>query len=375
MTLNGGTLSIAAGSGSSLSYTDFGAGGAGWKVNNDNITSPAFPSSSVLQLTNNGTNQARSVFYGTALPIASGTSGFNVQFTYTPSGNQAAEGFAFVLQNDPRGANALGGVGGNLGYGGGPNSTGGNASGIAHSLAVEFSMNPSAPGGGVGFAYFATNGQTPTNSTLQYEPSAGAIDFNTDTIDMGFSYDPTSQNLLFTISDHNSGIFGILNAPVDLVSLLNGSSAYLGFTGSTGSGTSIMQINGYSYSMTGLGPVSLTNGVVLNAGTTSTIEVATNEGAPATMGPLTVGSGAASTLNVTVRSLRSALEFNTRWRWAMSRSTATLLSTSQTTASAPEFCFLQRSTAVPRPAPSPRPAPDCSRPIAPRRSEPAAICW
>ena len=102
-TLSGGTLQLAA-SGSSDSLNGFGTG-AGWTVNNDNISSAPF-SSGTLQLTNNGANQARSAFYSTPLPIAAGTNGFSASFTYTPSGNEAAAGFAFVLQSDSRGANA-----------------------------------------------------------------------------------------------------------------------------------------------------------------------------------------------------------------------------------------------------------------------------
>jgi hypothetical protein len=54
---------------------------------------------------------AGSLFYSTQLGITSSTA----QFTYQTSGG--GDGFAFVMQNDPRGASAIGGAGGDLGYG------------------------------------------------------------------------------------------------------------------------------------------------------------------------------------------------------------------------------------------------------------------
>jgi len=297
-TLNGGTLQLAA-AGSSDSLNGFGTG-AGWTVNNDNISSAAFPSSGTLQLTNNGTNQARSAFYSTPLPIAAGTNGFSASFNYNPSGHETAAGFTFVLQGDPRGATALGGVGGNLGYGGGPNSTGATVNGISPSAAFLFNMDPNA-GGGIGFV-LTTNGATPSNNnTVQYEPTYDpmyGINFNSDPIEFSFSYDPSSTSLVMIVIDEVTDVIGYIPNQIDLVNLLGGTTGYMGFTGSTGAGSSIMQISSFSYSLTGAGPVTYANGVTLSASTSSTIEVDNLGGLPVTVGPLVASSGGASTLNV-----------------------------------------------------------------------------
>ena len=112
------------------------------------------------------------------------------------------------------------------------------------------------------------------------------------------SYDPTTTELLMLIADPASGIAGYVYTPIDLVNLLGGTTGFLGFSGSTGTGTSIMDISDFSYSMTGAGPVNYANGVTLSASTSSTIEVGNAGGLPVTMGPLVVSSGGSATLTV-----------------------------------------------------------------------------
>jgi hypothetical protein len=74
------------------------------------------------------------------------------------------------------------------------------------------------------------------------------------------------------------------------------SLAYVGFTGATGSNAAAQQISNFSYHY---GSTIYGNPLVLNAGTTSTIEVGATPTATAiSMGSLTVGAGAPSGLNV-----------------------------------------------------------------------------
>ena len=88
--------------------------GAGYTINN-NAAGLASISNGTLTLTTGVQSQASSVFNNTAQNIQNFTS----SFTYTDVGSGGADGFAFVLQNDPRGVSALGDAGGSLGYAGG----------------------------------------------------------------------------------------------------------------------------------------------------------------------------------------------------------------------------------------------------------------
>ena len=80
-----------------------------------------------LRLTPSAKIQRGSAFFNRPLAIDGATS-FSTQFEFELSGGTTgADGFTFMLQNDPRGVNALGGLGGSLGY-----------SGLTQSLAIEF---------------------------------------------------------------------------------------------------------------------------------------------------------------------------------------------------------------------------------------------
>ena len=87
---------------------------------------------------------AGSAFFNVQQPIAGGfTSEFKFRISAKEGGNCCADGFAFVIQNQPfnsdapsGGAYALGGSGGALGYG--QAGAGDTGSGIPNSLAIEF---------------------------------------------------------------------------------------------------------------------------------------------------------------------------------------------------------------------------------------------
>ena len=114
-TPNYSTVSNFGGNGSSFPGGTFNVSGSisanGWTVNTDyGSTTPTtpFPTTDALQLTDNNGGEARSAFYNTPVAYQSGASGFTASFTYTPSGSLAADGVAFILQNDSRGPTALG---------------------------------------------------------------------------------------------------------------------------------------------------------------------------------------------------------------------------------------------------------------------------
>jgi hypothetical protein len=211
-----------------VSIAGFGDG-TGWKVNSNNISSTPI-ANDVLTLTDNGSVEARSAFYTTAVPT---TGNFTASFTYTASAldfTNAADGVAFVLQNSPAGASALGGVGGALGYGGLPGA----------SLAVALNIYAHSPKG-VGVNLF-TNG-----SIGSYIPLNGITLNNPDPKNIVLSYDASAQTLTEQITDTITGVTQVLVYHVDLSVLFGGSTAYVGFTGADGGITSIQQISNFTF--------------------------------------------------------------------------------------------------------------------------------
>ncbi|HEV2969271.1 MAG TPA: autotransporter-associated beta strand repeat-containing protein [Pirellulales bacterium] len=266
---------------SAYAVVGFGGNGAGWTVNSAGIASAPFPSADVLQLTDNGGGEARSVFFNTPQPMAIGSTGFTASFTYTPSGTIGADGVAFILQNDSRGPSALGGAGGSLGY-----------NGITPAAAQEINIY----NGHVIGTNFVTDGTTGTyNSTAPVNVGSG------DPIHVVLSYNPTTNVIAETDTDvATNATFSTTYPGVNLATVLGGNSAYIGFSGATGGAVSIQQISNFVYSIPTGATASYGNNVVLSAGSNSTIDLAaTATTSNFSMGTLTVNGGAASTLNVT----------------------------------------------------------------------------
>src|SRR4029077_13794900 len=70
--------------------TGFGINGTGWSVNGG-----ATVVNDVAVLTDNGASESRTVFANTQVPTGGN---FTASFLYQAGGNRAADGFAFVLQ-------------------------------------------------------------------------------------------------------------------------------------------------------------------------------------------------------------------------------------------------------------------------------------
>lgn len=102
---------IAAGSAARASLSGFGDF-SGFKINqNDSGSPPTIPSPGVIQLTNGG-SQARSIFAMQRQNISS----FTASFVYQATNDTRNSGVTFVIENDPRGASAVGQDYTNLGY-------------------------------------------------------------------------------------------------------------------------------------------------------------------------------------------------------------------------------------------------------------------
>ena len=211
--------------------------------------------------------------------------------------NPPADGMTFTLQNDPRGPAALGGGGGQLGY-----------SGITPSAALSLNIfptnNPAQTSPADGGTLFLTNGQQPgtaaTNISTLPVSIANQTGVGANPINVTLTYNPVAQTLVETLVDATAGTnFTTTYNNENLASILgNNGIAYVGFTGATGGDLSTQQISNFTYS-NGL-PTTYPN-TVLGGGDTSTVDVSgvTAGAITASFGALSVGSGAAATLNVT----------------------------------------------------------------------------
>jgi autotransporter-associated beta strand protein len=194
-----------------------------WQFNNTANTATAV-SGGTLNLTSNVGGEARSGFYTIPVPMGA----FNASFVYQASGNKAADGVAFILQNDPRGPAALGGTGGSLGY-----------SGITPSAATEINIYTTNT---IGTA-FATNGATGVyQSITPVNPASG------DPIQVSLSYDGSTY-LTTTFLDLSSGSsYSAGSQYVGSLASNVGSSAYVGFSGGDGGSKSTQTISNFVFS-------------------------------------------------------------------------------------------------------------------------------
>ncbi len=207
--------------------------GAGFTFNS-NGAQPTI-SSGTLTITTNSSNEARSVFYDT--PVTAGA--FAAQFTYQASGSKDADGITFVIENDPRGVSAIGGLGSGLGYG---NSDGDNSGAWIHSsVAVEMNLfNGHTRGTNVQTAGTLTNPYT-GNYNLN-----GSVSFNScEQIQVNIGYNGTL--LTTTFLDQATSQSYQASYSVNLASVLGGNMGYVGFTGATGSQLSIQTISNFTF--------------------------------------------------------------------------------------------------------------------------------
>ncbi|HEY3860999.1 MAG TPA: immunoglobulin domain-containing protein [Verrucomicrobiae bacterium] len=201
--------------------------GGGWTSKGNAI----FISSSV-DLTEGGANETSSVFLNQKLDVAA----FLATWTYQESpGAGAADGTAFVLQNSPAGAAALGGGGGELGYVG---ITGG-------SIAFEFNIyNPNVIGIAIGTNGLGKGGTAATAGG----PYAGTGAVNIASGDpIGVMLEYINGIASLTLTDSNTLAAYTTNYSVNVTNFVGGSSAYVGFTGAAGAVSSSQTVSDFFF--------------------------------------------------------------------------------------------------------------------------------
>jgi len=180
-----------------------------------------------LELTSGTTEQESSVYYSTPVDIESFTANFDFQLT-----KAAADGFTFVIQNGN--TKKLGGGGGGLGYAGIPNS-----------VAIKFDIYNNA-GEGSDSTGFYIEGAEPTVPSINLTNS-GLVLSNGDVFHCQVTYDGTT--LTWVISDKtNTALASVTNSvTVNLPTTLDGNTAYVGFTGASGSHSAIQRVLNWTY--------------------------------------------------------------------------------------------------------------------------------
>ena len=183
-----------------------------------------------VTLTFNIGNADTAVFYQAQFYIGAFEAAFNYQIT-SGSNSSAANGVTFCIQNDPRGAAAIGSNGSQLGVGA--------PSAITPSVELELNIFAGNGIGGVGIAV-ATNGAIGTVH------STGAVAINSgDSIAVNLTY--LSGALTINLMDSGTGAQFTLTTNVNIPARVGGNTAYVGFTGSDGGSKSAQLVSDFSF--------------------------------------------------------------------------------------------------------------------------------
>jgi autotransporter-associated beta strand protein len=244
------------------------------------VNGVAAVANNVLTVTNNVSDEAGSAFTSMAVPI-SNSAGFTASFVYTAGGSKAADGFTFCIQNDGRGATALGGYGGGLGYG--PDNSGAP---ILNSGSVQFNIFSGSTTG------LGTSG---SDNKSQYNTNSGTSAVNVasgDPILVAVSYSGTAQTVTETLTDQTTrNTVSYSYTGVNFQSLLGSQSGYVGFTGGDGGSTSTQTISNFVFNDSALA-VQYATPITVAAGAAGQLSLGTTSSTSAMVGPLTLSPGA-----------------------------------------------------------------------------------
>ena len=206
---------------------------------------PATLPHTVARLTDGDFGEASTVFTKNAVAF----NNFTTSFTYQVDPRVgSADGLTFIMQADPRGANAVGGAGGGLGY-----------TGIANSIAVKFDI------------WTSNTHRSTTGLYLDGEPvdspagrakqifmdtdPANVINFNSGHVfRIDLAYDSTAHVLSETVTDTVTNAKFSTTYSVDIGAHLGSNVGYVGFGGGTGGQTAVQDIRTWTYHSAGAKP-------------------------------------------------------------------------------------------------------------------------
>ncbi len=205
-----------------LPAIDYSAGFAGAVLNV--VGRASLTTDNLARLTDGNPNEAGAIWSPQPQNITRFSTEFSFQLT-----DATANGFAFCLQN--AGANKLGGSGAGLGY-----------SGLSSSAAIYFNFFPNVNATGL-----ATGGATPGKG--QVSMSGAPINLGAgDRLNVSLVYN--GKTLSETVLNPRTGALFSKSYGINLASILGGNTAYVGFTGGTGSYTAVQDIATWRFDST-----------------------------------------------------------------------------------------------------------------------------
>ncbi len=194
---------------------------------------------SSLQLTDGGIGEIASAWYTSKLNVQAFAQQFSFQIT-----NPHADGMTFTIQNSNSGLTVFGPGGAGLGYG--ASSPGGHP-GIQNSVAVKFDLYNNF-GEGIDSTGLYINGASPTVPAI--DMTSSGVDLHSGHIfDVWMTYDGTT--LTMQITDTMTQATFTTSWPIDIPSTVEGNTAYVGFTGGTGGGSSTQQVLNWIFASQG----------------------------------------------------------------------------------------------------------------------------
>jgi len=207
--------------------------GPGWtssQINGSAYTTPVM-TNGVLTLIDGGGSEADASFFSIPQYIAAFQASFTYLATPVSPNTSMADGATFCIQNDPRGAAALGHNGGQLGVGTpGP---------ITPSAELCFHIYTGS--GGVGYA-FTTDGSVPASFT-----PPGNVELTNNPVDVSIYY--AAGVMSVTFSNEVGGYVFNTNLDIgDLTQIVGGTNtAYVGFTGGDGGTASTQTVTNVKF--------------------------------------------------------------------------------------------------------------------------------
>ncbi len=193
----------------------------------------AAPFQTSLELTDGGNFEAGSAFYSEPVNVEAFTTDFTFQFAPSPTSGfvYMADGMTFTIQN--AGVNALGSPASALGY-----------RGIGKSVAIKFDLHDNA-GEGQDSTGLYVNGALPTIPSIDLT-GTGINLHSGDPFQANLTYD--GANLNMTLTDTVTSARWTHSFAIDIPATVGASTAYVGFTGSTGAATTIPLILDWTFS-------------------------------------------------------------------------------------------------------------------------------
>ena len=197
------------------------AGLTGWSLNGSTKVAGA-----ALRLTDGGAFEAGSAYDATPVDISRFAASFRIR-----SSPSQRNGLAFVIQ--AAGLTALGDGGSALGYG--PFY---GAIKVPLSIALKFGLN--------GTTGLYLGGALPTGGA----PVGPGINFSQDVLDVSLAYD--GATLRVTTTDEATGASAVQSYAVDIPGAVGQKTAWVGFSGGTGSNTATLDVLAFTYAPTRL---------------------------------------------------------------------------------------------------------------------------